>query len=95
VKAGDRVGAISSLDNGIAYLFGYGVYDGDFIPENAVGFLAEACREHGVKNPRIKLDSGKTVYGCECWWESEEGVKNMLAECKEVIEIDIDSMRAI
>lgn len=47
----------------------------------------------GLPNPKIELDNGKYVFGCECWWASEEEIKRILAECKEVIEIDIDEYR--
>jgi hypothetical protein len=34
----------------------------------------------GIPNPTIKLDTGKTVYGCECWWGSESKVKEMIGD---------------
>lgn len=32
-----------------------------------------------VKNPRIKLDNGETVWGKECWWGTAEGFKKKYA----------------
>ena len=93
-KPGDRVGAIlGKNDDGSVDFFGYGVYEGRFPPAEAVGFLAEAAREvPGYVNPRIRLDSGKMVYGCECWWGAEEKVKKALSGAK-INLVDIDEIR--
>ena len=90
---GKRVGAIfSSNDDGSVNFFGYGVYEGDFIPEEGAGWMAEGLREHGTTNPRIRLDSGKVVYGCECWWGPEIRIRKQL-EGAVVIDMDIDEVR--
>jgi hypothetical protein len=44
-------------------------------------------------NPRIRLDNGKVVYGCECWWGNEEKVKKMLEQYSEIKIVDIDEVR--
>lgn len=69
-QAGDRVGAISHSKDDVLYLFGYGVYEGDFVPDPSLGvrIFGDLLR---VNNPQIRLDSGKLVYGCECWWGAE------------------------
>lgn len=91
IKIGDRVGAIIGVENKIVTFLGYGVFEGDFYPEDAVGFIANALRFNVEKgkakkedktNPRIKLDNGGSVYGCECWWGSEEKVKKELEKYK-------------
>ncbi len=92
-KAGERAGAVHTGDKDALYIFGYGVYEGDFVPEEAVGWIADTAREIGVKNPRIRLDNGKVVYGCECWWGSEEAVKKQAAKYPKVVEVDIDEIR--
>jgi len=89
---GTRVGAISHHDAGIVYLFGWGTYEGDFVPEEACGDLAEMLREPGIPNPRIRLDSGQIVYGCECWWGPEETLRKKFAE-HEFVDVDIDQVR--
>jgi hypothetical protein len=93
-EPGDRVGAISHGKDGTLYIFGYGVYDGDFVPETAAGWMGEACQEVGASNPRITLDSGKVVWGCECWWGSESRVREYCEKFKKVVEIDIEEARA-
>ena len=91
-RAGERVGAISHSDGGKIFLFGFGVYVGDEVPDSAGGFIGESIREQQRTNPKIVLDNGKVVWGCECWWGPEEEVKKQI-EGKEAIEIDIDTER--
>jgi hypothetical protein len=93
-KKGDRVGAIlGSKPDGTVNFLGYGVYDGDEIPSSAAGQMGEILRDIGRANPKIVLDNGKVVWGCECWWGSEKRVAETL-EGKKVVEIDIDIVRA-
>lgn len=73
--------------------FGTGVYVGDAVPEEAVGWMADGLRQHKVPNPRIELDSGKVVYGCECWWGAEDATREKYAGCT-FIDVDIDEVRA-
>lgn len=102
MKIGERVGAILGAKDGKCEFLGFGVYEGDFFPEEAIGFFAQIKRELVAEgkltkeestNPKIKLDDGKIVYGCECWWGDEEKVKKMLKQYKEVINVDIDKIR--
>jgi hypothetical protein len=93
IKAGERVGAILRANAGACEFLGYGVYEGDFLPEEAIGFIAKALVEAKVKNPRIRLDSGSVVYGCECWWGSEAEVKKRLEGYKAVKQVDILEIR--
>jgi hypothetical protein len=78
-------------DNKI-FFFGYGTYDGDFVPEASERVLFWGLPlDH--PNPRITLDgSGKHVYGCECWWGPEEQIKKMLTNRKVII-VDITEQR--
>jgi hypothetical protein len=76
-EVGARVGAISHSNSKSVYLFGYGVYEGDF-----------PCKgSFGAPNPRIKLDNGQTVWGYQCWWYSEEEIKNWIGS-REVVMVD-------
>jgi hypothetical protein len=79
-KIGDRVGAILGSKGKIVEFIGYGIYEGNFLvgPE-AAGELAKMCQAIGHENPRILLDSGERVWGCECWWGSESEVKKRLS----------------
>lgn len=97
-KPGDRVLAIYGTEDDGVRIFGAGVYVGDKVPgedpaiPTPVGFIAE-LRPAGVPNPLIKFDSGKYVWGCECWWGPEEQALKQL-EGKKVIVDDIDAVRA-
>ena len=73
VTIGDRVGAIQKADDDNVYLFGYGTYQGESVPPKNIGGF-----NLGIPNPEIKLDSGISVFGCECWWGPEEKVKEMV-----------------
>lgn len=81
-QVGDRVGAISHEEEGVSYLFGYGVYEGDKLHPGL-----------GFNNPCIKLDSGALVWGCECWWGPEAEIKAHVANFEKTVEIDIDAER--
>lgn len=87
---GARVGALLSLDAVTAKLLGYGVYDGDFEPpfgpmqsplDEYQKVLAEGKANGSIPqdyvwtNPRITLDDGRVVWGCQCWWGPEDQIK--------------------
>ena len=72
---GQRVGAILSADKNVVYLLGYGVYDGDM-----------RHPELGFPNPRITLDGGGHVWGCECWWGPEAMIKEKIGD-REVVHV--------
>ena len=96
-RPGIRVLAIRNTDpdTGTAYLFGEGVYEGDFSPEEAAGGLAEICREAEMNNPRIRLDSGEVVYGCECWWGPvEAGYKSLEMDYPNIVTVTVADYRA-
>jgi len=66
---GERVGVILGTQGKVVEIFGYGVYDGD-LPGGPLGSLP---------NPRITLDDGEVVWGCEVWWGTEQKIKNHLS----------------
>ena len=91
-KIGDRVGAISHSKGTVTYIFGYGTYQGEEVPPPGVKMMGIDMHEIGHKNPKIVLDSGKVVWGCECWWGSETAIQKRLSGA-EVVEVDIDESR--
>lgn len=76
-KVGGRVGAfLSATDKEVQFL-GYGVLEGEFIvPKEIHEILHAACHA----NPRIKLDNGDIVWGCECYWGPEARVADYVAK---------------
>lgn len=81
MKVGDRVGAVSgNLPTGAVEIFGFGVYEGEHpVDPLAVGMVAAIHRAAGTTSPRIRLDSGETIYGCECWFDHEDRVRAKLS----------------
>lgn len=90
---GARVGALLSADATTVFLLGYGVYDGDHEPPfGPMGMpkaewdavLAEERTKPGFPegfawtNPRITLDDGRVVWGCQCWWGPEEVIRRKI-----------------
>lgn len=93
-RIGERVGAIHTTSADEVQLFGFGVYAGREVPgPEAAGWMAEMVRDLGHSNPKIVLDSGKAVYGCECWFGPEAEVLEMIGD-RRVVEVDIDQVRA-
>jgi len=91
-KVGMRVFAIRNSEAGRVYLYGFGTYEGDEAPDKeaqGVKGLSALC---GGKNPKILLDNGKVVWGCECWWGPEEKFYEKFANAQ-IIEVDIVAER--
>lgn len=63
-QIGMRIGAILSANRGTVKFLGYGTYQGD-----------QVHPEFGFPNPKLVLDNGDTVWGCECWWGPEEQIR--------------------
>ncbi|CAL2106690.1 conserved hypothetical protein [Tenacibaculum sp. 190524A02b] len=85
-----RVIAIESLKDGVLRAYGEGeLVKGqipDMIPFNV----------HEITNPCIKLDSGKYVWGFECWWgETEKFEKKYGSGIKEKIIVDPNNVQPL
>lgn len=80
-KVGTRVGAIcgKSDDGPHVLFFGYGTYQGEEVPgPDVFGPTGIKLCEYNIPNPKILLDSGEIVWGCECWWGDEADIKKAL-----------------
>jgi len=87
MKINDRVGAVCSSTEETVTIFGFGVYEGNFIPEtNDIIVMGMSLKELNIPNPRIKLDNGEIVWGAECWWGDEDEVKEHIQN-KKIINI--------
>jgi hypothetical protein len=103
-KVGDRVLAIASGENKVIRYYGAGVYEGDFPygdTRSAVPMSRTERYEHdldvldhggALHNPRIRLDNGKYVWGCECWWGPEAELRKRYDGCQ-LVEVDIEQDR--
>jgi len=89
VAVGQRVIAIRDGKDRTIYYFGEGVYAGDFVPPEGIGGF-----NIGLPNPRLDLDNGQTVWGCECWWGPVEKLRNRWPEPAWTwVLVDIDAAR--
>ena len=88
-QIGDRVGVVNHSDEKTVYFLGYGTYLGPEVPPGNINPPLNA----GWPNPKIRLDNGKVVWGCECWWGSEEQIKTEIEEFDHIVDVDIDDMR--
>lgn len=89
MQINDRVGAMASATKDTVDLFGFGVYAGEEVPPEDVRFMGEPIK---MPNPKIVLDDGKIVWGCECWFGTEDQIKTLLGN-RTVNFIDIDQAR--
>lgn len=84
MKVGERVGVALGTRGRKVIFIGWGVYEGRHpVADDAVGFRAEMKQcvpmDHEDRlNPRIRLDDGSVVWGCECWWGPEAIIKERL-----------------
>ncbi len=81
---GDRVGAVYDETDDEVQFFGYGTYQGKHVPPAGVGENTDIIHRLGIQNPKILLDNGDTVWGCQCWWGSEAAIREYLAGKKVV-----------
>ncbi len=91
---GDRVGAFVSVVDGVALFLGYGTYVGNDIPPFS-GLTSQAAALEGLRasNPKIVLDDGEVVWGCQCWWGSEADVKAELLTMTKVVPVTIADIK--
>lgn len=97
---GERIGAVFSAGDKIVEFLGYGRYDGEDVPgPEAAGAMAEVLRKEKVANPKLVMDNGDVVYGCECWWGAERSIKNRIDAWSgagyEIREVRIADMRKL
>lgn len=80
---GNRVMAILNADDTFVNVLGYGEYLGE-----------EIHPEYQFKTPKIVLDNGDIVWGCECWWGNvEEMEKRFFDGKREVRNVKIEDYR--
>lgn len=76
MEIGAKVGAVLSAVDGVVHFLGWEVYGGDVIPEDrGPGYVATSLHNAKLRNPKIILENGKVVYGCECWWGKEKAIQ--------------------
>lgn len=85
-QTGERVGAVLRAEEFVVEFLGYGVYVGDEVPpeekdrgRSIAGILAEVQ----CPSPKLVLDNGAVVWGCECWWAPEAQIEKRLHKWRE------------
>ena len=81
-KIGEKVIAIKNIskDGEKVNIFGYGEYLGE-----------KPCPElKGRLNPCIRLDNGKIVWGCQCWWGNADRVEKEIIKAKKVNVVEVE-----
>lgn len=85
-----RVVAFQSFKNGILTTYGEGVYMGNLIPD------IDPFKSNGISNPCVKLDTGKYVWGFQCWWgDVEEVMKKYGEHIIETITVEPDNIQPL
>lgn len=85
--------AIRNADETHAYIFGVGKYEGDEVPPADTGGFGRLLHESGIPNPKLVLDNGDVVWGCECWWGPEDASRDRLGD-REIVHVSIADYRA-
>ena len=90
---GERVGVMLCAEDNAVYVLGYGTYQGDEIPPEEIGGF-----NMGFANPKLVLDNGDVVWGCESWWGRENEMKEMIDGARkagyEIINVNISDARS-
>ncbi len=80
-----RVIAIKSLKDGVLRIYGEGEYIGYKVPNFA------PYPQFNLVHPCIKLDTGKYIWGFQCWWCSvEEFESRHKGHIKETITVEVE-----
>ena len=99
---GTRVFAAQKADDSTVYLYGHGVYEGDFEPpipplggtwdefdEMGRGILGDDYQR--PTNPRILLDSGEYVWGMQCWWGNDSRFDEFV-NGRQIVEVPVENL---
>ncbi len=78
-----RILAILNAEDTFVNVLGYGEYLGE-----------EIHPEYNFSTPKIVLDNGDIIWGCECWWgDVEEMEKRFFDGKREIRSVKIDDYR--
>lgn len=88
-----RVIAIQDADEKEIRAFGFGEYVGDEVPPSDTGGLGPILHEAKQLNPKIVLDNGDVVWGCECWWGNEERFYKEMHRGRKIVFVSIKEAR--
>ena len=70
-----RVLAIMGCKDGVVDSLGEGYYVGDFPLPDEIVELFQTITYTGTPIPKIELDNGDVVWGCECYWSEADKMR--------------------
>ncbi len=92
-KPGDKIFAVTHGDDDNIYFLGFGVFEGEEIPEEGtVGMMASLLRMREQKNPKLVLDNGDSIWGCECYWGPADQFRSF-ANMRKIISTNVAEYR--
>ena len=94
IPVGSRIGALWTVYKHRATIFGFGTYQGDEAPPADVYGPMGPADQFPVPVPKLVLDDGTVVWGCECHWTSEQEARSTIAGRK-VFRARIEVLRRI
>lgn len=86
-EIGQRIGAILKATDDTVWMIGFGTYQGDHVPPEDVGGF-----NFGYPNPKLVMDDGTVVWGCECWWKDEARIRDLFG-AHNVVQVDMAELR--
>jgi len=92
LTVGERAAAFLKESGTEVWLFGFGSYEGEKVPDPGLGVcFLDALVEY--ENPCILLDSGERIFACECFWTSESDGSQIIAKATRVHRVSIVAER--
>lgn len=92
-KDGDKIFAATHADGDHVYFLGFGIYKGTEIPgEDVVGMMGSLLRMREQENPKLVLDSGEVIYGCECYWGPADQFRSF-SNMRKVVQVTVAEFR--
>jgi hypothetical protein len=89
---GMRVGVFHSCEKKTLALLGYGTYEGEEVPPEGILGQVGPLNILGWFTPKLKLDDGTVIWGCEAWWGPEPEIKAM-EQGRQIVKPKIESLR--
>lgn len=89
---GVRVVAIRDGVGTTINIFGFGTYVGDEVPPPGTPGPFGDHSKLGINNPKIELDTGGVVWGCQCWWfpcQDEAGLRRRFPDAEDVARVPL------
>lgn len=74
-RVGDRLGVLCHITKSTVYSLGGGTYLGNEVPPPDIRCCGLSPSSSGITMPKILLDQGGIVWGCEVYWAHESVIR--------------------